>query len=172
LPVVNDYKPDSIVDYFQIELGGAGANINVDGSSTTQTYGRFALSSYDQYITSLVLTLEATASLFDSFMSLGALSNGMVFRMKTEDTVKNPYMTLQTTWQLFHIFTNPCDYFYLVKESATKHYLTAVHTFETPVIVKAVGTYAYDDYIVVDIQDNLSTLTKAKCFVRGYQKAV
>lgn len=172
LPVVDGYRPNSISNWFQIELGGAGANINVDGSSVTQTYGRFDLASYDQYITCMSLQIEATASLFDSFMSLGALPNGIVWRMKSEDVVTNPFITLQTTWQIMNNFANPTDYFYLVKESATKHYLTAIHIFDMPVIIKASGTYTFADYIVVDIQDNLSTLTKAKCFVKGYTEAV
>ena len=172
LPVLTDFKPSDISNWFQIPLGGDGANMNSDGSSTPVSYARYDLSGYDQYITSMILLARATDAKLDQFMSLGSLSNGLLFRMKSEDIVTNPFLTIQNNWQILNYFSNPNDYFYSYKESSNKYYLTAVHVFDTPVIIKAQSTYEYSDYILIEVQDDLTTLTELQCIVRGYKEAV
>lgn len=165
LPVWNGFAPESITSRIEVTISDA---LNVDGSGGTLTYGRFALASLDQYIYRMMLLIEDDDSQFDDFMGRSALANGCQFRIKSEDVVINPYTNLQTTWDIFSQFSEIQDYFYLVKETNSKHYVTAIHDFRTPVIIKAVGTYAFDDYIVIDIRDNLTGLTQMKLRLFGY----
>ena len=111
--------------------------------------GEFALGVVYELLASVII--EGTNSNYDNFMNVGALPNGILIRMKSEDIVNNNYLTIQTTWDLLNKFADSSKQFYLKEETASKHYITTVHTFDNPLLIKKSGSYQFDDYIVMDV---------------------
>jgi len=171
LRVNNDYKTPFKTSWFQSYLNNGGSiEMAVDGSSSNVVFGYFADTTYDTYITELRLHGQDHGSSMLDFLGISnGLTNGLQLDFKSKN-ITNVLMNLQTTWDIFVKFVYPSEEFYIIQESASSHFVTAVRKFDNPIVIKKQGTYAYDDYVVMRVRDNLTGMDILRCTLFGYKE--
>jgi hypothetical protein len=172
ISVNNDYKQPIKSGIFQSYLNyGGSIEMAVDGSSSSVTFGYFANSTKDTWITELRLHAEGSSSKMLDFIDVSnGLYNGLELKWKSANTTVT-FMDIQTTWDLLNKFAYPSEEFYIIREQGTD-YVTAVRRFKYPILLKKAGTFTYDDYVTIKVRDDLSGMTKLRCSLFGFYENI
>lgn len=145
-------------------------DMNVNGSVTPVVFSIPLVPENDILIKEIRFFGNASSIKFGQFLSINApLANGILVEIKSED---DTFTTdpIYTTEDFKHEWSFGGT-FQLDDQPGLADFL-ASFVFETPFPIRAPGTFPIDDYLRVNIRDNLSSINKLRVLVFGFTQEV
>lgn len=169
--------PGSVNDIFVANaLNGGSASLLVNGGGTPVDFTVDADIGKDIFIQEIRFYGGGNGLKFGQFLSKsgGGLSNGVEVTIKSDnETVTLPLLKKTEDFKNKFAF-GPAGggQFRIDIQSGTDQFL-ASWTFETPFPIRAVGSFATDDFIQIRIQDNISSGVQEFEFIcRGFERSI
>ena len=164
-------QPSAISDQFQEHALNGGKSLNVDGSVTPVEFRVLCDPVYDKYITNMRMWFQDNGIKFGQFMGInGSLANGIDIIIRSQNLERTLLAEPIRTTEDFQIhLADPITLFNLHVQSGLDMAISET-IFENPFIVSKCGTYPVDDYILVKIQDNLTSIVNGEFLVFGFRK--
>ena len=147
---------------------GGSDDMNVNGSlGSPKEFITEALPGEDLLVKHLIFEAFDGGIKIDNFLGQNsALTNGILIEVKARDEVFQ-FLPITTTQELdSHFAFGNARSFELIVASGNDS-VVARFGLDTPLILKAQGTYPTNDYVKVLIRDNLSNIAKLRFLIEG-----
>lgn len=160
--------PGGAVNLFtEKALNGGSEDMNVDGSGTTQTFCIDPDATNEKIVQFLTFSGTDNGIKYSQFLAISTLSNGILVRFKSEDNV-GQFGVIDTTDDFEDGWANRPSDFSLAIQAGGDHFNGTKDLTESTIILSPTGTYATDDYVCVDIRDNLTAINELNFRAKGF----
>lgn len=167
--------PGGIGDRFQefFKTSGGSSNMLVDGSSVPVDFRIEAIADFDIFITQIRIFGGGNGIKFGQFLSksgAGGLTNGLEFKIKSDDQTTQLVSTLKTTESFKNIFaTSGSDFQVHVQAGADQ--MIAILRPLIPIPIRAISTFSPDDFMQFKIQDNITAgVAQLQAVAQGFRR--
>jgi hypothetical protein len=168
--------PGAIGDLFITNAkNGGSADLRVNGSGTPVTFSIAPVADKDIFIEEIRFYGGGNGIQYGNFLSQNsALTNGITLNIKSDDELVNYPFMIKTTEDFKNKFAwGTAANWNLNLISGTDQFL-ATWVFVNPFPLRAIGSFAIDDYLNVVISDNLTTggITELEFAAFGFEKEI
>ena len=163
--------PGALSNRIEVDLlDGVNNDMSVNGSGTPAAFRIEADPVFDLFFTQIRIHGADNGIKFGNFLGLNsALANGIQFDIKSDDLPVD-IDPIHTTDDIKARFSS-IGGFELDIQAGGDHVLGSLDFgFVTPIVIRAQGTFALDDYIEVSVNDNLSSITNLFTTVLGFKR--
>jgi hypothetical protein len=148
----------AIADLFQQNaLNGGSSDLRVNGSVTPVDFTISCDASQDIFIEELRFHANCNGLKRSTFLCLNqALSNGIYLEVQSDESVTS-WPVFKSTSDLADLFARGTGQNWIYEDVAGTDGIRATLTLNNPFPIRVCGTFTTDDYILVRVQDNISS---------------